>query len=110
MELLKALAISLSMFGFLIVDGHASDHIYAFDVIHGNPNWEPWTKANDNITIDLVFNDGINTSGTTSCPTVKACYLAVLQYEYRMGERIRECATITINRNGKVVWHRDYTK
>jgi len=102
MELLRALAISLSMFGFLIVDSHASDR--------HNLNWEPWAKVNDNITMDLVFNDGINTSGTTRCPTVKACYLAVLHYEYRMGELTRECSSITIKRNGRIVWHRIYAK
>jgi len=101
MVLLKAIAITIASFGFLIADGQATD------VINGGS----WSQAHDNITMDLVYNDGMYSSGTMRCPTVKACYLSVLRYEYRMGHITRtQCSTITIKRNGRVVWHRKYAK
>jgi len=58
------------------------------------------------ITMDVVKEDGFGASGTWLCSTLKDCYVKVLEAEERGAAQY--CRTITIKRDGKVVWHRDY--
>lgn len=61
-------------------------------------------RADDNITMDIIKTYG--GGGTTQCPSVRACYLRVLENEVRGATEY--CETITIKRNGRAIWHRDY--
>ena len=58
------------------------------------------------ITMDVVKEDGFGASGTWLCSTLRDCYVKVLEAEERGATQY--CRTITIKRDGKVVWHRDY--
>jgi hypothetical protein len=58
------------------------------------------------ITMDVVKEDGFGASGTWLCSTLRDCYVKVLEAEERGAAQY--CRTITIKRDGKVVWHRDY--
>ena len=57
------------------------------------------------VTMDVVKNDGFS-SGTWKCESVKACYIKVLEAEARGAHQY--CKTVTIRRDGYVVWQRDY--
>jgi hypothetical protein len=57
--------------------------------------------------MDVVKEDGYGTSGTWLCSTLKDCYVKVLEAEERGATQY--CRTITIKRDGKIVWHRDYS-
>lgn len=59
------------------------------------------------VTMDVVKSDGYS-SGTFRCPTVRDCYLKVLEAEER-GAR-QYCQSVTIKRNGKTVWFRGYSQ
>jgi hypothetical protein len=59
------------------------------------------------ITMDVVKNDGVLGGGTWLCKSLKECYVKVLEAEHRGASEY--CETITIKRDGLVVWHRDYT-
>ena len=59
------------------------------------------------ITMDVVKEDGFGASGTWLCSTLRDCYVKVLEAEERGAAQY--CRTITIKRDGKVVWHRDYS-
>ena len=60
----------------------------------------------DVVTMDVVKHDGMGSSGTWRCEDFYQCYLIVLSGEYR--NQTSDCKTITIKRNGRVIWHRDY--
>ncbi len=44
--------------------------------------------------------------GTMRCPSVQACYIYTLQEEARGATQY--CESITIKRNGRIVWQRKY--
>ncbi len=58
------------------------------------------------ITMDVVKQDGIGSSGTYWCKDFATCYLLVLSGEYR--NKTDDCKTVTIKRNGHAIWSRDY--
>ena len=58
------------------------------------------------ITMDVVKQDGMGTGGTWLCKSLRECYTKVLEAEYR-GATLY-CKTITMKRDGTIVWHRDY--
>jgi hypothetical protein len=58
------------------------------------------------VTMDVVKEDGQGTSGTWLCPSLRDCYTKVLEAEERGATQY--CRSITIKRDGKIVWHRDY--
>jgi len=58
----------------------------------------------DVVTMDVLKADG--QSGTFLCPSERWCYIKSLEYEARGGEQY--CVSLTMKRNGKVVWYRRY--
>ncbi len=58
----------------------------------------------DVVTMDVLKADG--RSGTFLCPDERWCYIKSLEYEARGGEQY--CVSLTMKRNGKVVWYRRY--
>jgi hypothetical protein len=56
------------------------------------------------ITMDVVKTYG--GGGTWVCPSVRACYVKVLEAEARGAAQY--CESITIKRDGRVVWWRKY--
>jgi len=58
----------------------------------------------DVVTMDVLKADG--RSGTFLCPDERWCYIKSLEYEARGAEQY--CVSLTMKRNGKVVWHRRY--
>jgi hypothetical protein len=65
-----------------------------------------YTPPKGVITMDVVKRDGMGTSGTWVCKSLKACYTKILEAEYR-GANLY-CKTITMKRDGTIVWYRDY--
>lgn len=96
MEILKGGAIAVLLWAGLIASSNAAT----------NSNYG-FTAASDIITMDVVKEDGYGASGTWRCESLKACYIKVLEAEWR-GAHIY-CRTITLKRGGLVVWSRDYT-
>ena len=58
----------------------------------------------DVVTMDVLKANG--QSGTFLCPSERWCYIKSLEYEARGGEQY--CVSLTMKRNGKVVWYRRY--
>jgi len=58
----------------------------------------------DVVTMDVLKADG--QSGTFLCPSERWCYIKSLEYEARGAEQY--CVSLTMKRNGKVVWYRRY--
>jgi hypothetical protein len=58
----------------------------------------------DSITMDVVKTYG--GGGTWVCPSVRACYIRVLEAEARGAAQY--CESITIKRDGRVIWWRKY--
>jgi hypothetical protein len=56
------------------------------------------------ITMDVEKTNG--GGGTMRCPSVQACYIYTLQEEARGATQY--CESITIKRNGRIVWQRKY--
>ena len=56
------------------------------------------------VTMDVLKADG--RSGTFLCPSERWCYTKALEYEARGGEQY--CVSLTMKRDGKVVWYRRY--
>lgn len=95
MEKLKGVAIAILLWASLIASSNAANNNYDFNA------------PSQIITMDVVKEDGYGTSGTWLCSSLKACYLKVLEAEWR-GAHIY-CRTITLKRGGLVVWSRDYS-
>lgn len=64
------------------------------------------TAISNSITMDVVKQDGMGSSGTWLCPSLRDCYIKILKAEARGAAQY--CSTITIKRDGQVVWFRDY--
>jgi hypothetical protein len=64
----------------------------------------PWRESEGFITMDV--NKTYGGGGTLVCPTIKACYIRVLENEQRGATEY--CESIMIKRDGIVVWQRDY--
>ena len=96
MEKLKGVAIAILLWASLIASSNAAH----------NSNYG-FTPASQIITMDVVNEDGYGTSGTWLCESLRACYMRVLEAEWR-GAHIY-CRTITLKRGGIVVWSRDYS-
>lgn len=58
----------------------------------------------DVITMDVVKTYG--GGGTYRCPSVRDCYIKTLEAEARGANQY--CESLTIKRNGRVVWWRKY--
>ena len=58
----------------------------------------------DNITMDVVKTYG--GGGTWVCPSVRSCYIRVLEAEARGA--LQYCESITIKRDGRIIWWRKY--
>ena len=58
----------------------------------------------ENITMNIQYATG--GGGTWKCPSVSQCYRQVLNYEARGADQY--CRTITIKRDGNIVWWRKY--
>jgi len=58
----------------------------------------------DRITMDVEKTNG--GGGTWVCPSVQACYIYTLEQEARGATQY--CESLTIKRNGKVIWWRKY--
>ncbi len=56
------------------------------------------------VTMDVLKADG--RSGTFLCPDERWCYTKALEYEARGGEQY--CVSLTMKRDGKVIWYRRY--
>ena len=56
--------------------------------------------------MDVVKNDGIKGGRTWLCKSLRECYIKVLEAEERGATQY--CESITLKRDGKVVWRRDY--
>jgi hypothetical protein len=56
------------------------------------------------ITMDVEKTAG--GGGTIVCPSVQACYIYTLKQEARGAAEY--CDSITIKRNGKIIWQRKY--
>jgi hypothetical protein len=56
------------------------------------------------ITMDVEKTNG--GGGTWLCPSVQACYIYTLQQEARGATQY--CESITIKRDGRIVWQRKY--
>jgi len=63
-----------------------------------------------NFPVDLITMDVVKQSqtggGTWICPSVQACYIKILEAEARGAAQY--CESITIKRNGSIVWQRQY--
>lgn len=59
----------------------------------------------ESITMDIVKVDHTG-GGTYQCPTLQLCYIKVLEAEARGATRY--CESITIKRDGEVIWQRFY--
>ena len=57
----------------------------------------------DYITMDV---DSSVRSGTVLCATVQSCYIKTLQMEQRGSAQY--CNSVTIKRDGRVVWFKNY--
>ena len=57
----------------------------------------------DYITMDV---DSSVQSGTVVCDSVKSCYVKTLQMEQRGS--VQYCNSVTIKRDGRVVWFKNY--
>ena len=57
----------------------------------------------DYITMDV---DSSVQSGTVVCDSVKSCYVKTLQMEQRGSAQY--CNSVTIKRDGRVVWFKNY--
>ena len=57
----------------------------------------------DYITMDV---DSSGRSGTVLCATVQSCYIKTLQMEQRGSAQY--CNSVTIKRDGRVVWFKNY--
>ena len=66
-----------------------------------------WQPTEGVITMDVVKNDGARGGGTWLCKSLKDCYIKVLEAEER-GATL-DCQTIDIKKDGKTVWHRNYS-
>ena len=64
--------------------------------------WSWAVNAND-ITMDV---DSSVRSGTYQCPSVRDCYMLVQGAEERGANQY--CNSVTIKRDGKVVWFKNY--
>lgn len=89
-KILKGLLLSIA----LVTYAAASEERYA------------WKPEGGVITMDVVKNDGVKGGGTWLCKSLKDCYIKVLQAEERGATQY--CETITLKRDGQVVWYRDY--
>lgn len=58
----------------------------------------------DRITMDVVKTYG--GGGTWICPSVRSCYTKVLEAEARGA--LQYCESITIKRDGRIIWWRKY--
>jgi hypothetical protein len=58
----------------------------------------------ENITMDVVKTYG--GGGTWVCPSVRSCYIKVLEAEARGA--LQYCESITIKRDGRIIWWRKY--
>ena len=58
----------------------------------------------ESITMDVVKTYG--GGGTWVCPSVRACYIRVLEAEARGAAQY--CESITIKRDGRIIWWRKY--
>ena len=56
------------------------------------------------VTMDVQMANGNN--GTFLCPSERWCYIKALEYEARGAEQY--CVSLTMKRDGKVVWYRRY--
>ena len=67
-----------------------------------------WKPPGGIITMDVVKNDGVKGGGTWLCKSLRDCYTKVLEAEERGATQY--CETITIKRDGHIVWHRNYNE
>ncbi len=77
--------------GFLLICSSSSKADYSF-------------PPRDIITMDVVKTYG--GGGTWLCPSLRECYIKTLRAESRGANQY--CESVTIKRNGIVVWQRHY--
>lgn len=94
MEKVKGILVAVALWIGLITTGDAEWNTVAYKPPGGV------------ITMDVVKNDGYKGGGTWLCESLHSCYIKVLEAEYR-GATLY-CETITLKRDGNVIWHRDY--
>jgi len=94
-EKLKGVAVATALWVGLITLGNpAKAETFAYKPLGGI------------ITMDVVKANGYTGGGTWLCKSLKECYVKILQAEERGA--LQYCQTITIKRDGNIVWHRDY--
>jgi hypothetical protein len=67
---------------------------------------QEWYYSNQPILLHIVQADGMGTSGTLRCASIRDCYIKVLRQEARGATQY--CKTISITRGGIEVWTRNY--
>ncbi len=81
-------------------------YVSANDVPYGYDTYAFIALPQGTVTMDVVKEDGMGSSGTFLCKDLRSCYTKVLQAEERGATQY--CKSITLKRDGVTVWKRDY--